>query len=687
MEGILIFAGTKEGRLLAEHLCRQKKPVHISVATEYGKEVLPRMKGLAVHQGRLNRTEMEELLKAGEWEAVIDATHPYAREVSVNLQDACEATGKAYLRLLREPSGEEEGGRCFYANAEQGAAPGRYYVDTKEEAASFLNKTAGNILLTTGSKELKDYIRLIDDTSRIFARILPDGDTVNQCREWGLEGRQIICMQGPFSAELNEAMLKQLDAKYLVTKETGDVGGFSAKLAGAKAAGAKAVIIRRPRETEGYSLKELLEHLKLPPMEQERFSPKESPGLQRIFLLGIGMGDVSGMTGEAVKACECADVILGAGRMLTALSCFGKPMEDMYDPYEILEFIKSHPEYGTIVAAFSGDIGFYSGTKKLLELLEKEPCQVELICGISTVAYAAAKLHMPWQDMKLVSIHGRCQNLIGAVRTHEKVFALAGKQQSVREAAKSLIEYGLSHVTMHVAAQLSYPEEEIVTGIPEDFLSYHKEGLSVLVLENPLARETAVTHGLKDACFQRGSAPMTKEEVRSISLSKLMLPKDALVYDIGAGTGSIGIECALQAVWGTVYAIEKKEAALSLLTENARRLGAANLIAVPGTAPEALKDLPAPTHAFIGGSSGNLEKIVSLLLDKNPRVRIVINAISLETVAEASELLEAYDFHESEIVQVSVAKSRMLGGYHMMTGQNPVYIFTMSNQDGGKEFS
>lgn len=680
MEHILIFAGTREGRLLAEHLCRQGMTVHISVATEYGKEVLPKLTGLIVHQGRLARQEMEELLEEAEWEAVIDATHPYAREVSRNLQEACKNTGRNYFRLLRESSGEEFPG--------EDGADMLHYVDTMEEAIAFLNGTEGNILLTTGSKELKEYIRLLHEPARLYARILPDGETVNKCREWGLSGSQIICMQGPYTAELNAAMLKQIKAGYLVTKDTGDTGGFSQKLQGARAAGAEVVIIRRPGETQGYAMNELLSCLKLPRMPEPDGCFGEEPHRGRkIFLLGIGMGSISGMTKEAVSACEHADVILGAGRMIQALSGFGKPMKDIYEPNAILEFVKCHPQYKNIVAAFSGDIGFYSGTRKLLELLEAESYHVELICGISSVAYAAAKLRMPWQDMKLVSIHGRHQNLAGAVRTHKKVFALAGKKESVREAARILTEYGCSHVTMHVASQLSYPQEEIMTGNPSDFLSYDKQGLSVIVLENPLAGEAAVTHGLKDERFQRGRAPMTKEEIRSISLSKLMLTQDALVYDIGAGTGSIGIECALQASSGMVYAIEKKEEAISLLTENKHRLGASNLVVVAGTAPEAFMELPAPTHAFIGGSSGNLKEIIRLLLEKNPRVRIVMNAISLETVAEAMEILKAYEFHESEIVQVNVAKSRTLGGYHMMTGQNPVYIFTMSNQSDGKELS
>lgn len=656
MEKILIFAGTKEGRILAQRLCSSQREAHVCVATEYGQEVLPKREGLIVHQGRMGQLQMERLLTETEWSGVVDATHPYAVEVSANVKAACEKTGRAYMRLLREQDREEEG-RV-------------HYVDTKEEAAAYLNSRTGNILLTTGSKEIKEYISLISDISRIYVRILADSEAVRQCKELGLAGKQIICMQGPFSAELNAAMLKQLEASYLLTKDTGKTGGFPQKLQGAEMAGAKAVVLRRPKEAEGYSLKELLAHFGSPVPEEEKQN-------RRVTLLGIGMGNPSGMTIEAKEAIEQADLILGAGRMLQALSGYGKRMEEMYEPKAVLNFLRQHPQYRHAVVAFSGDIGFYSGTSKLLGLLEKD-FQVETVCGISSVVYAASKLGMPWQDMKLLSIHGRRQNVSGAVRTHKRCFVLAGGAKSVKELANELVAYGCSDLTMHVGYQLSYPQEAFFSGKPEEFLTYEKEGLSVVILENPAAEEAVVTHGISDSCFLRGNAPMTKEEIRSISLSKLALTKTAQVYDIGAGTGSVGVECARQACDGTVYAIEKKEGARKLLLENKHRMKAANLSIVAGTAPEALKELPSPTHAFIGGSSGNMESIVATLLEKNPKVRIVINAISMETAAEVMAVARKWDFLETEIVQVSVAKAKEVGGYHMMMGQNPVFIFTLA---------
>lgn len=139
---------------------------------------------------------------------------------------------------------------------------------------------------------------------------------------------------------------------------------------------------------------------------------------------------------------------------------------------------------------------------------------------------------------------------------------------------------------------------------------------------------------------------MTKEEVRTVSLSKLRLTADSVCYDVGAGTGSLSIEMALRAHQGQVWAIEKKEDAVELIHRNKLKFAADNLEIVEGLAPEALKDLPAPTHAFIGGSSGNLKEIVKLLVEKNPQVRIVINCITLETVSEALETAKEFGFEE-----------------------------------------
>ncbi len=173
---------------------------------------------------------------------------------------------------------------------------------------------------------------------------------------------------------------------------------------------------------------------------------------------------------------------------------------------------------------------------------------------------------------------------------------------------------------------------------------------------------------------------MTKLEVRSVSLSRLGLKRDSVVYDIGAGTGSVSVEAALQAADGRVYAIERKVEAAALIRENRRKFSVPNLEVVEGLAPEAFFALPAPTHAFIGGSAGNLRQIVEAIFEKNQQTRVVINAIALETVAEAAALWKELPVEDVSVSQVMAARGRKLGGYELMTGMNPVYVISFSGR-------
>lgn len=665
MKDYLVFGGTTEGRQIADRLLDAGENVVLCVATEYGEEVLLRHKNLSVHQGRLDLKGMLSVLSSRKWKMIIDATHPYAVLASENIKKACEMTGQEYIRLLRKQEDREENSHV-------------HCVDSMEEATDYLNQTEGNILFTTGAKDLPFYTSRIKDLSRMYVRILADGETVSRCRELGLTGRQIICMQGPFSQELNAATLRQIQASFLVTKDTGRTGGLPQKLEGAKMADAEVVLIRRPEEEEGDTMETLLERLSISncaARDSEHTSEE-----QTVTLLGIGMGGLQDLTIEGKNACQRADVILGASRMIRALARFAKETEAIYRPEQVAQYIKNHHEKKNIVVAFSGDVGFYSGTKKLLDLLREELVHTELIPGISSVVYFASRLQIPWEDVKLISIHGRKQNLIGAVRSHRKVFSLAGYAESIRSLCQELTDYGLSHVRLSVGCQLGYPEEQVRVGTPEQLCSFDGEGLCVVLIENEQAEQHVITHGLPDETFERGNAPMTKEEIRSISLSKLMLTKNAVVYDVGAGTGSIGLECARMAVDGVIYAIEKKPDALELLDKNRRKLGITNLEIVAGLAPEALRELPAPTHAFIGGSSGNMKEIIEELTAKNPNVRIVINCIALETVAEVMQILREKKFLHQDIVHAAIGKSKNLSNYHMMMGQNPVYVITLQGE-------
>ena len=655
----IVFAGTTEGYEICRFLSENGIPVLGCTATEYGTKSLKENEYLKLQGKRLTEEEMKALFLREKPELVLDATHPYASEVTENIRNACKETGCDYIRVLRSGSGRQEA----------------VYVRDTEAAVEYLKDTEGGVLLTTGSKELASFTALPGYRERLYARVLSLPSVIDACREMGFEGRHLIAVQGPFSQEFNEALLRQYDCRYLVTKDTGKAGGFEEKIQAAFACGAVPVIIGRPVETEGMSLTECRRTL------IRRFGLNPIP---RVSLVGIGMGSRETLTVEAKETLEKADLIIGARRMADAVRLPGQEVFYEYRSGEIAGYIHEHPEYSRIAVALSGDVGFYSGAKKLLELLGPE---TEIICGISSVVYFMAKIGLSWDDAEIVSAHGRECNLIPLIRTCEKVFAILGTGDMVSELAAGLVEYGMGEVLLHVGENLSYDDEKIFVKKAEELTDYKGEALSVVCAYNEKATPAPATHGLPDEAFIRGKAPMTKAEVRAVSLAKLGLTEDAVCYDVGAGTGSVSVEMALRARRGSVYAIEKKEEAIQLLEENKKKFAADNLTVVRGTAPEALHGLPAPTHVFIGGSSGNLPEIVKVILSGNRKARIVINCITLETVSETMECIRSLKEEdpsagwETEIVQLGVSRAKTAGRYHMMMGENPIYIITMQAND------
>jgi precorrin-6Y C5,15-methyltransferase (decarboxylating) len=294
--------------------------------------------------------------------------------------------------------------------------------------------------------------------------------------------------------------------------------------------------------------------------------------------------------------------------------------------------------------------------------------------------YFCAKLETPWEDVHPVSLHGRECNLPGLLRIYGKIFAIVGTTDGIAKLCQKLQSYGMGDVRVEVGERLSYPEEKITRGYAWQLTELETDSLSVVLFTRE-GKETVVTHGIPDEAFIRGKVPMTKEEVRSISLSKLQLTRNSVIYDVGAGTGSVSVEMAMQAVEGQVYAIEKKLEAVELLYKNKEKFAADNLTIIEGLAPEACVDLPVPTHAFIGGSSGNMKEILELLLSKNPKIRVVINCIALESVGEAMNCLKELPLEQVDIAQVQVAKGKKAGSYHLMMGQNPVYVISCQGKE------
>ena len=653
MTGIFIFSGTSEGRTLSKMLAAAGADVHVRVATEYGAEVMGFDDDIDVKVGSCGGAEgIANVIRENGYDIVVDATHPYALNITEHIKQACEATGAFYIRLKREDS-DTDSDRIVK-------------VSTVQEAIDYLMDKDGNILASTGSKDIALYTRIPNYRERVTARVLSTMESVQKCAEYGFSGKNLICAQGPFSEDTNYATLKQIDAKYIVTKDSGTAGGYEDKVRAAMRAGATVILIERPKE-EGLSFGEVVKLL------EDRLGLDmgvQEDSKRTVNIIGIGMGG-NGLTLSAKQRIDESDLIVGAKRMVETVA-MGKDILEEYRSDEIIDYLDKNSRYRNVSVLMSGDIGFYSGAKKLLEKIDRSRYEVHTEPGISSAVYLCSKIGMSWQDVYMTSAHGRESNLVGLSRVHGKVFTLLSEQESVHEMARQFIEYGMD-VKMTIGQDFGYETEKVFTGTPEEVQEQEFGKLCVALIQNEHpVRFNPIS--IPDEEFTRGDAPMTKSEVRALSVAKLKLSDDSVIYDIGAGTGSVSIEMALVAVNGTVYAIEKETEAADLIEVNKLKFKTPNLQVVRGLAPEAMSDLPKPTHAFIGGSSGNLKDIIGCLLDKNPEIRIVINSVTIETLEETTQVIKEFGLVEEEISCINVSKARKLGRYHLMTAQNPVYI-------------
>lgn len=236
----LIFGGTTEGRILCEECEKHKVPAMYCVATSDGARAAEGLRGVEVNVGRLSAHEMTDLIKSTSPEIVIDATHPYAAEVSRNLSTACKSCAQPMLRVMRE-SEREDGCMEFSSSA---------------DLIEYLKNAGGNIFATTGASYAKILAELPDYKNRVWMRVLPSMESLRICLAHGYSPERLVCMQGPFSEELNKAMFKTANAGILVTKNSGAAGGFREKINAARSLGMLIAVLSKPDTSGGVTLRQ-----------------------------------------------------------------------------------------------------------------------------------------------------------------------------------------------------------------------------------------------------------------------------------------------------------------------------------------------------------------------------------------------------------------------------------------------
>ena len=408
--------------------------------------------------------------------------------------------------------------------------------------------------------------------------------------------------------------------------------------------------------------------------------------MKKVYIIGAGLGAGS-ITADAVRALAESSTVFGAERLLEEYKALlgGRKTDARYSAGPVREAVLASPEKCFAVLV-SGDPGFYSAALRLCEAFgpegqaenctARERVELEVLPGISSVNAMFAAVKKPWQDAALCSFHGRDVNAAEMVRRNEYTLFLTGKNTA--ELAEKLENAGFGDIQLWVGEDLGSNTQKVSCCKVSELAEKELSSLTVVLAENPDADDT-VCFGLEDEHFVRGDVPMTKSEIRAVIMSRLGIKPGFVCADIGAGTGSCTVEMALAAWKGRVYAVDPDPEAIELIKQNCRNFHIGNVEARQGLAPEDIRDWPAMDAVFVGGSKGNMAEIFDEVLSKNPGARIVTSAIVLQTLQAAMEAFRKHGI-EPEIVQISAAASRKVGGMDMMMARNPIFIIS----GGGK---
>jgi len=396
---------------------------------------------------------------------------------------------------------------------------------------------------------------------------------------------------------------------------------------------------------------------------------------QKIYLIGAGIEGWEGFGGKALEVINKADLLIGHQRLLDIFPDFRGEKRTFGDLSIMLDSLKTLEKM--VVVLSSGDPNFFGIARFMLRNLPKE--RIEIFPNVTSVQYAFAQIKEPWDDAIFVSVHGRgLKSAIDKIIASDKVAVLTDDVNTPSALAKELIKRGVEGYEVYLCEDLGLPTEKITRTDVKGLVGMPASPLNILIMIKAWepTLENFPILGISDEEYHTAKKLITKQEIRAVTLAKLKLQNDLVVWDIGAGSGSVSIETGNLIPNGKVFALEKNPQYLSFLRENLKKFAAKNVILVEAYAPEGLDDLPDPDRVFIGGSGGMLEDIIEAVDRRlKPEGVIVLNAVTLDTLTKSVEFLEDHGY-TVEVVCINVAKTRGLTEYKMFEAHNPVYIIS-----------
>ena len=403
----------------------------------------------------------------------------------------------------------------------------------------------------------------------------------------------------------------------------------------------------------------------------------------KFYIVGVGPGNINLVTKEAYDRIVSSQTLIGGARNLETFSFLGKKQIVIKNNLEeIRAYLLRYAAQERISVLATGDPLVYGIGNSLFPHCPEE-LEYEVISGISSIQYLAAKCGVRWDDLAMASVHGRNQNLVEKLKKYGKIGIFTSAEDGAK-AMRELNEAGFGQAFAAAGEDLSYPQEAITIGTVESLSLRTFSSLTVFIVaaEPKLALWPYTTGGIPDDRFIRGNVPMTKEEIRALSLAKLRLRPDSVLLDMGAGTGSITVEGAQKVPFGRVYAFEKNSVAIELMQRNIRKFGVGNVEIIQGLLEDTyLKGNYPCDRAFIGGAGDCLPQLLQKL-SQNSHIRVVINGITIETCYEAMRYLKEFGYENIECIAAGISRSVKAGEKHMMRSLNTVYI--MSGERGAE---
>ncbi len=401
--------------------------------------------------------------------------------------------------------------------------------------------------------------------------------------------------------------------------------------------------------------------------------------MKTVTIIGMGMGPKD-LTAEHTKIIEKADILVGGQRLLDYFDrCAAQKKAIDKNLEGIIDFIKNNMTTQSIVVLASGDPLFFGIGARLIKTLGAQ--NVNIYPNISTVAAAFARIKEPWNNVRVVSLHGRNNEglLLKTLEKENLVAVFTDPINNPARLAQRLMEEDFINFKMCVLESIGTPEER--------FAWYHLDCAATMTFTEPnLAilkksaedfKEGIPLHlGLPDNYYDHQQGLITKSEVRAITLAKLRLLKDHILWDLGAGSGSVSIEACLLVPSGKVFALEKNPERIQQIEVNKRRFGVKNLEIVQTVLPEGLECLPRPDRIFIGGGGRDLVRIINAAVTfLKPNGLVVVNTVLMQNIQTATETLAALGFVTNK-VQVQINRSRPMPWGDRLEAQNPVWIIS-----------